>query len=190
VGFYETSGELMANKLRRYWDAGCCFGYLWDQAGRADDCERSLIDAEEGNCEIVISALTIAEVLHLKGDKRRFSKESRDAIRGFFRRSIFLVVDVDRFIAEHAQDVFWEHDIMPKDAVHVATALASEAHYLETFDKVLLGKTRQLGGDPQLVVQIPATDLGAKLEARKAKLLSKPQGALELGDGLHGPLSS
>lgn len=180
----------MPSRLRRCWDADCCFGYLQNQADRADDCERSLIDAEEGNCEIVLSALTLAEVLHLKGEKRRFSKEMRDTIRGFFRRSYFIIVDVDRYIAELAQDVFWEHDIMPKDAVHVATALASEAHYLETFDKRLLDKSRLLGGDPQLVVQIPGSDLGAKLEARQRKLIEKPQGALELGDGFTGPLSS
>jgi predicted nucleic acid-binding protein len=180
----------MPNKLRRCWDANCCFGYLQNQAERADDCERSLIEAEEGNCDIVLSALTLAEVLHLKGEKRHFSKAMRDTIRGFFRRSYFIIVDVDRFIAELAQDVFWEHDIQPKDAVHVATALASEAHYLETFDGRLLSKSRLLGGDPQLVVQIPGSDIGAKLEARRAILLPKPQGALELGDGFSEPLSS
>jgi predicted nucleic acid-binding protein len=140
-------------------------------------------DADESKCEIVISALTIAEVLHLKGETRRFSKEMREKIRMFFRSPRFVVVDVDRFIAEHAQEIFWEHDIMPKDAIHVATALASNAHYLETFDGPLLRKSRHLGGDPQLVVQNPGADLvAADLKREAEKDLEFP--------GLSGPLSN
>lgn len=149
----------MGNKLRRCWDAPCCFGYLANQAGRAGECERVLRQAEEGDCEIIISALTIAEVLHLKGEKRGVPKESREKVRAFFRRSCFIVADVDRYIAEQAQEVFWEHGILPKDAIHVATALAVNANYLETFDAGLLKKSRQLGGDPRLVVQTPGADL-------------------------------
>ncbi len=177
----------MASKIRRYWDSVCCFGYLANQAGRADECERVLNEADEGRHEIVISALTIAEVLHIKGEKRAFPKESRDKIRGFFRRSCFTVADIDRFIAEQAQEIFWEHDIMPKDAVHVATALATNAHYLETFDGVLLGKSRLLGGDPQLVVQAP----GADIVVRAAQAaIEAPQTKLFLTDPSVGPLSS
>ena len=176
----------MASKLRRYWDSACCFGYLWDQAGRADDCERVLKDAEEGNCEIVISALTIAEVLHIKGDKRMFPKSSGEKIRGFFRRTIFTVSDVDRFIAERAQDLFWEHDIMPKDAIHIATAIDAGVRYLETFDGSLIGKSRLVGGDPQLVIQIPGADLVA--QGKSDPKASSPY--LEFPGDLSGPLSS
>jgi predicted nucleic acid-binding protein len=171
----------MAIKVRRVWDSVCCFGFLMDQEGRAERCARVLTDWDEGNCEIVLSALTLGEVLHIKGEKRPFTKDMRDKIRLFFRDPRFLIVDVDRFIAEHAQDIFWEHNIMPKDAIHVATAMTSGAHYLETFDGPLLGKSRQLGGDPQLVIQLPGADL-EKAEVRKAE--KKPQ--LDLP----GPLSS
>ena len=174
----------MANKLRRYWDTACCFGYLSNQADRADKCERVFKDANAGKCEIIVSALTIAEVLHFKGANRPFPTEMRHKIRDFFKRSIFVVADVDRFIAEAAQDCFWDHDIMPKDAIHVATALAVGAHYLETFDGTLIGKSRQLGGDPQLVIQSPGEDLfAADLKALAAKKASE-------GDSLFGSPAS
>ena len=94
------------------------------------------------------------------------------------------MADVDRFIAEKAQEIFWEHGVMPKDAVHIATALAAGAHYLETFDGVLLDKSRKLGGDPQLVVQHPGEDL----------ILAAPEAASkrapDLLDGLTDQLST
>lgn len=177
----------MASNLRRYWDSACCFGFLADQEGRRAACERVLDDAKAGGCEIVISGITIAEVLHLPGQGRTFPRRSRDLIRDFFKQSLFVFADVDRFIAERAADMYWDHGIGAKDALHVATALASEAHYLETFDGPLIGKSRQLGGDPQLVIQEPGADLIAKALAEHEKrarlhaplltgLLTDPQG--------------
>jgi predicted nucleic acid-binding protein len=172
----------MAIKARRYWDSVCVFGFLHDQAGRKSECERVLKDCDAGGSEVVMSALTLAEVLHLKGVKRDFPREMKETIRLFFKDPRFLVVDVDRFIAENAQDIFWQHNIMPKDAIHIATALASNAHFLETFDEPLIAKSRQLGGDPQLVVHTPGADLFTKDADKEAK------GMLELP--LQGPLSS
>lgn len=162
----------MANKLRRYWDSACCFGYLNDQAGRAKECERVIKEAEVGACEILVSAFTLAEVLYLKGPNGgAFPKESRDKIRNFFRRSYIVVADVDRFVSERAQDVFWDYNVKPKDAIHVATSLIHAAHYLETYDEPLIGLSRKLGGDPQLVVQLPGADLDAKQEAKQKGLI-------------------
>lgn len=154
----------MMSKLRRCWDADSCFGYLSNQGDHQQECARVLTSAEEGNCEIVVSALALAEVLYLKGDgSTKLFKESRDKIREFFRRSCFVVVDVDRFVAEQAQELFWTHNgpngLMPKDAVHLATALQTNSTYLETFDGCLLGLSSKVGGNPALLVQRPGHDL-------------------------------
>lgn len=168
----------MANRLRRYWDADCCFGFLRDQAGRAEACGRVLREAEAGRCEIVVSALTIAEVLHLKGERHTFPRAMKDTIRGFFRRSYFQVVNVDRFIAERAQDAFWDHSIQPKDAVHLAIALEAECHFLESYDKALVALSRTVGGDPQLVIQNPGADLVEKAAREVAEREEKARGSL------------
>jgi predicted nucleic acid-binding protein len=151
----------MASKIRRAWDSCCCFGHLRNQDGRAEACDRVLRDAAEGGSEILISSLAIAEVLHLKG-ARPIPREMRETIRKFFQRSYFVVADVDRQTAELAQDLFWDRGVRPKDAVHVATAILHGAQYLETFDDGLLTLSRQVGGDPQLVIQKAGVDLVEK----------------------------
>lgn len=168
----------MTIKTLRYWDANCCHGYLWNQADRQEACERVLADADAGNAIVVISAWTIAEVLHVKGDKRSFPKESTDKIRKFFRRSCFEVAQLDRMTAELAQDIFWEHDIMPRDALHIATALMAGVNFLETYEKRLIDMSRKLGGDPQLVVQLPGEDIERAMKEKAAKKL---QGDLGFG---------
>jgi predicted nucleic acid-binding protein len=52
---------------QRYWDSATCLAYLLDEAGRADACQLVLDAAEDGKLELVISTLTIAEVLALRG---------------------------------------------------------------------------------------------------------------------------
>lgn len=62
-----------------------------------------------------------------------------------------------RSIAEGARDLVWRHSVRPKDAIHVATALAAKCSTLETFDDGLLKQTNTIG-DPSLVIrnQIPS----------------------------------
>lgn len=171
----------MANTIRRCWDSDCCFGLIANQAGRHEQCERVMLNAQEGKSEIVISSLAIAEVLWMPG-QNRLAKDERDVIRKFFERTVFIVADVTRAIAEQAQELVWEHGVRPKDAIHAATALSVGAHYLESFDGGLTGKSRQIGGDPILVIQNPGEDLvRAEAEARRMK----PQ-----QDFLSGPFAS
>jgi len=90
-------------------------------------------------------------------------RDSREKIRSFFLRSYILAGDVDRFIAQHAQDLFWDHNahgLMPKDAVHLATALDRNAQFLETYDSVLLGLNDRF---PTLEIQHPGSDLANPL---------------------------
>jgi hypothetical protein len=94
---------------------------------------------------------------------------------------------VDRFISERAQDVFWDYSVRPKDAIHVATSLIRGAYYLETYDEPLIGLSRKLGGDPQLIVQLPGAGLDAKQEAKQKRIVQTP--LLDF-DGASGTLNS
>lgn len=146
---------------QRYWDANVCLAYLNEEPG-SDGCQIVLDDAENGKIEIVISALTIAEVLNFRG-KSAIPKSESEAIRQFFRNSFFLTVDLDRYIAELAQDVVWDFGIKPRDAIHVATALACEVPILDTFDKGLLNNNGRIG-DPPLIVCKPGDGLQSNLD--------------------------
>lgn len=133
-----------------YWDTDPFLGWLQDEAAKVQLCQGTMERARAGEALIITSALTLTEVLWRKGGPR-LAVDKADKLRRFFRHSYIRVVNVSRTIAEGAQDVVWNHDVRPKDAVHVATALAMKAAVLETFDDGLLKKSGLIGSPPLLI---------------------------------------
>lgn len=138
---------------RRYWDSCCFLGYLGNEADKADKCEPVLSAAEDGHLEIVTSALTLTEVIRVKG-AAAIPKDQEKKIRDFFEHSWIVVRDVDRFISEHARDLIWAHGLKPYDAIHLATALNLNLSLMDTFDGALLKLSGKLGS-PRLVIEHP-----------------------------------
>jgi predicted nucleic acid-binding protein len=83
-------------------------------------------------------------------------------VRKFFRRSYIRVRNVTRLVSESAQDLVWNHGIRPKDAIHVATAIDSNAAALETFDCGLLKKSGTVG-NPGIIIRKPIPPKQTKL---------------------------
>jgi predicted nucleic acid-binding protein len=144
-----------------YWDSDAFLGWLQAEPGKVTLCQGTLDRAERGEVIIFTSALTIAEVLWKRGAPK-VTRDKADTLRKFFRRSYIRVRGVSRSIAEAAQDVVWDHDIHPKDAIHVATAVGAKIAILETFDEGLIKKTGILG-DPTLVIRKPIAAAQASL---------------------------
>lgn len=138
---------------RIYWDSDAFLGLFQEEPGKVDLCKGTLERANDGEVVIFASALTIAEVLWLKGGPRLPATKA-DIVRKFFRHSYIRVRNVTRAIAEDAQGLVWNNGIKPKDAIHVATALDVEATALETFDEQLLSKSGQIG-NPPLIIRKP-----------------------------------
>ena len=103
--------------------------------------------AEEGKILIVTSALTLTEVIWAKGHDK-LDPSTREQITEFFVAPYISVRNVTRRIAERARDIVWDNEIRPKDAIHVATALDCEVPVLNTFDKKLLSRDKQVGTPP------------------------------------------
>ncbi len=141
----------------RYWDACVFLGWLKEEPDKIDECKAGIRHAEKGEILIVTSALTLAEVLRLKG-KDPIPQADREKVRGFFQNDYIVVYDVDRTIAELAQDVVWDHGVKPKDAIHVATALSTSAsveiEQFDTFDGHLIGLSGKIG-QPALTIGRP-----------------------------------
>lgn len=137
----------------RYWDSDCFLGWLQDEADKAELCKAVLVEARLGNLNIVTSALTLAEVLVLKGHGR-ISAEKRAMVEKFFKSDFILVRSVTRRISEQARALVWEFGIYPKDAIHVATAIDAKLYTFNTFDRDLIRKTG-LVGDPKIVIEKP-----------------------------------
>jgi len=126
-------------KETRYWDTCCFLAYLQNEPNTSEKCASVLEEAENGNLMILTSALTLAEVIKLKG-KKPLSKNENQKIKNFFNNSDYIVVrNVDRVIAESARELMWKHQhLHHKDSIHLATALHHRIKILETFDEDLL----------------------------------------------------
>lgn len=122
-----------------YWDANAFSGYLNDEHDKVAACGDVLTQAQAGHILIATSALTLAEVLYIKGGPK-LDPSKRTKIEQFFKADYIAVRNVTRAVSNLARDVYWDHGIMPKDAVHVATAMMYKIPVLNTFDEPLIGK--------------------------------------------------
>ena len=120
-----------------------------------------LEEAKAGRILIVTSALTLAEVLALRGQPK-IAAAKREAVVQFFKHEYIAVQNLTRKLAEEARELVWDHGIAPKDAVHVATALAGKVSMLHTFDADLIKKSGKVGAQGLTICKpfVPETTLG------------------------------
>jgi predicted nucleic acid-binding protein len=144
-----------------YWDSDCFLGWFQGEAGKVELCEGTIERANQGEVLIFTSALTIAEVLWLRGAPPIVADKA-ELVRKFFRRSYIRVRNVTRLVSENAQALVWNQGIHPKDAIHVATAIDAKVAVLETFDDGLLKKSGVIG-NPGLIIRNPMPPKQAKL---------------------------
>jgi len=125
---------------RHYFEASVFVAVIKREVVDGDErwrhCRGLLKDAEEGKAVAVASALTIAEVTGGRGN--RPTSGTVEQIRAFFENDWIVVVDVDRSIANRAQDFVWDLSLKPADAIHLATAVATGCAVLYTYDDALL----------------------------------------------------
>lgn len=136
-----------------YWDSCAFLGWLQAEPDKVDLCGGTLDRAKAGEVGIITSTLTLTEVLWTKGGPK-LSADKAETLQRFFRHSYIRLHNVTRGVAERARDVVWNHNVKPKDAIHVATALELNVPTLETFDDGVL-KLHGLIGSPPLVVRKP-----------------------------------
>ena len=144
----------MEKKDRRYWDSNCFLGLLQSEPDKVEQCKSVFEEAEKGSVLIVTSALTLAEVVKLRGQEAIPANRQRIIVE-FFKNEYIVVVNVTRFIAERARELVWINGIDPKDAIHVAIALDVKLLLFNTFDEGLLAKTKTVG-DPPLRIEKPS----------------------------------
>jgi len=138
---------------RRYWDSCAFLGLLSKESDKADKCEPVLSAAEDGQIDIVTSALTLTEVIKTKGGPA-IPRDQERKIRDFFEHQWIIVREVDRFIAEEARELIWAHGLKPYDAIHLATALNLKLSTMDTFDEDLIRLSGKLG-NPRLAIGHP-----------------------------------
>lgn len=118
-------------------------------------------DWEAGNVTLVTSTLTITEVLYVRTAQPAvwLDASQRDALIDLFTPDGYrklTLVELTRPIAEAARDLCWDHRVRPKDAVHVASAIAAECEVLHTHDRNLQKRSGRVRGDPVLEIAPPS----------------------------------
>lgn len=144
----------MATDNIRYWDADCFIGWLAQESDKVDECQGVIRAGEAGEVRIVTSSLTLAEVIKLKR-RTPLPSERQQEITAFFEHQYIIVRQLDRRTAERARDLIWNHNLDPKDAIHVATALQGHIARMDTFDNDLIKRSGKVGGNPPLVIGRP-----------------------------------
>ncbi len=160
--------------MNRYWDSCCILGWLKDEPDKVPYCEGVIQQAKAGKLKIVISALTLAEVIRVKG-KPPLSKEDEQKINDFFDNGFIILHDVDETVAKEARQLMWSYpQLWPKDSIHVATAIRTGVDVLDTFDEVLLKLDGQIG-NPGLRITKPDLPFEPILESEGATILDQTE---------------
>lgn len=108
-------------------------------------CSEVLRAAEEGRLEIVTSAITLTEVIKLKG-RPPITPENKARIALFFQNPYIVIYSLTRFIGDEARELIWRHArLWPKDAVHLATAIYAGIQEIHSYDQDFLVLNEKLG---------------------------------------------
>jgi len=141
----------------RYWDSTVFLAWLLPEPKRHKECQEVLRAAKAGDVKIVTSALTLTEVIKLKGSPA-LKEDQETLIRRFFLNKYISVRNVDRFIAEEARVLVWRHNVPPKDSIHIATAIRFKVGCLDTYDAEDMIRLDGKLGTPPLKIGAPRTD--------------------------------
>lgn len=124
-----------------YWDSDAFLRLLNGDGTSAEisGCEDVWATCQKGTAHLVTSTLTIAEIIHKKSTPK-MDPIHRPLVNNFFRDTFISLKPLTREIAELARDVVWDSNIMPKDAIHVATCAYFKIRELHSFDRNLTHK--------------------------------------------------
>lgn len=140
--------------IQVYWDANCFLGVFSNEPDKVPKCKGTIEKAENGELKINTSAITLTEVIKIKG-KKRLLRDKEQMIVDFFKHNYVTIHNVDRRVAECARRLIWKHSsFAPKDSIHVATAILRKIPTLNTFDNDLLKFDNKLGS-PKLRICEP-----------------------------------
>ena len=123
-----------------YLDSCVFLAWLQEEEDKADVVGALFDAASSEKLKILSSALTIAEVLNIKGLNSPIPKEQRKKVRSLFENKWIIIRSVTRHVAEKSQELVWEDGIKPKDGIHVATAIVHKVPKLYSYDRKLISK--------------------------------------------------
>ncbi|MEM9997392.1 MAG: type II toxin-antitoxin system VapC family toxin [Bacteroidota bacterium] len=134
----------------RYWDSSAFIAYFKAEEGRVELCQAVIDEAKRGQTRIITSALTLSEVVHIKGYEK-LTQDLENDLESFFEHDFVVLVDLNRAISEYARKLMWRHGLRAYDANHLSSAIHADVHFVDAFDDKLLkqdGKFSRSDGTP------------------------------------------
>ena len=134
----------------RYRDSSAFIAYFKEEEGRVDLCQAVIDAATQGRTRIISSALTLSEVVHIKGYEK-LTPDLEGELEAFFEHEFLVLVDLNRAISEFARKLMWQHGMRAYDANHLSTAIHADVHFVDAFDNGFLkqdGKFTRSDGTP------------------------------------------
>ena len=119
---------------RQYWDSSVWVAILNREAKRVETCKAAYQRAEQGDVTLVISSITLAEVIKVDRDYPNFGSDQHETLEMLFRGTHIHVWNVDRRTAEQARTYMWQHNLKHRDAVHAATAYFADVDEFFSYD--------------------------------------------------------
>ena len=135
--------------VSRYWDSGCFIGILNGES-QAEACKKIIDDAKEGKTLLYVSPIVQLEVIRPRGSGSPIPKADKERVQELFENDYIKWRMIDRAISTLSQELCWDHDLHPRDALHLACTLDLKCDLLETFDPDLQkwdGKIPTCAGD-------------------------------------------
>lgn len=127
----------MANKPQRvFWDSCVIIDYLQQEVTRYPDIRPMVERAEKGQLHIVVSEISVAEVIKLeKLAIRGVDIADQTSIIGeWFEFPYVIPRIVDRRISFLAAQIKRNHNVKTCDAVILATAIRHDVNFVYTYD--------------------------------------------------------
>jgi len=124
--------------IKVYWDSDCFLGWFLNEPDKVPKCKGTVQGAQNGNVQIITSAITLTEVIKLK-NRPKLKKANEKMIADFFKNDFIIIRNLDRKVGAYARELIWRYSkLKPKDSIHLATAILCKIPELNTFDKELL----------------------------------------------------
>lgn len=143
-----------------YIDSSVFIGWIHEEVidgvDRKRIAEHIITRAGNGDFQVFISALTLAEV-HKKRGHERLTESEDEEILDFFENDFIEVIDVDRELGEQANRFCRTYGLSPADAIHLACALRADCDVLLSWDEELVAaKHPNIRCErPQMLGQLP-----------------------------------
>jgi len=146
-----------------YFDSCVFLAWLKGESDRVAVIHQLFDEARDDKLKILISTLTMAEVLNLQTYKSPIPVAQREQVRALFHHPWIVPKAVNRRIAELSQDLVWEYGVNPKDGIHVATAMIYEVCFFYTYDEGLLKKGILTTSYGKVIITKPKPPIQGKL---------------------------